>query len=358
VPLTTMEKLSNGISEAIDISANELRISPQRREKLKRELLTFLILGVCGDDLRGFTLRDPSVNPLLKKLLNTIGESNKLPQALRSCYQRAITKKQALREWKVKPRDWDHVHRLVDYDQIEMIRELTKLPEYELPWLSEIEHKYEDLFINLDSRALEDILISVLETYKVPKGKGAPFSEVYGLCLGMTKEKPVYKRGLASHTERYVHIVRAAPQIRAELKPTSCKVNPKSWDALLETAKELFPHYEVVGEFHSHPYTSLGNLTKNKGWEPSKMDREAVPPDVYYMQTRNHQILVHFIVSIAKGKESSPVGTPRGKENVLRFYIGRCHVFIAAYRTLSDGRLEHRRVRLRCPTVTGLGYKH
>jgi hypothetical protein len=318
--------------------------------------MTFEAVVNSGKNLKDFASSVTGIKKTIKDIEVIVGRDCKLPQALYASYSKGISKKQILNEWKIKKRDWDFVHDLVNNDEIEMMEALAETPEGKLPWISEIELKYETLDVILDSHALEDMLLSVLETYKVPKGKGSQYTEVYGLCLGMVRQISTSIRGSREHQHQRIHVVRAAPQIRAQLNPTWCMPNDNSRNALLEASNVLFPQYEVVGEYHSHPFISLSELIKRTGWVPSQSDYQSMPGIFEGIQEQNHRLRVSFIIAIAKGKETSSKGQHKNMENVLRLVIGGCHVFVAAYRILSGGILEQnpKTIRLHCPTITGL----
>jgi hypothetical protein len=359
MPLTTLEKAGNKITRKIDAEYERANISQKMSRILRHELLILLVTGICRDNLQDFASQVFGIKNTIQGIENSLGKNNKLPQALYASYSKGLPNIQIFRDWKIKERDWDYVHGIARHDELSHNEDLrilvaiTETPDYQLPWISEIELNYEDLEVIIDSNALEDMLLSVLETYRVPKGKGAKYTEAYGLCLGMIRltQSRVHKTGGKDHL--HVHVVRVPAQIRAKLSPTSCTPNPESWSELIGASNALFPHYEVVGDFHSHPFPSLNDLLKRKGWEPSPDDRESMPGDVKYMQARNHRIRVSLIVAIAEGHESSSLGQYRNLKNVLRFCIRGCHVFIAAYRVLSDGRLESERIQLKCPAIMG-----
>jgi hypothetical protein len=58
---------------------------------------------------------------------------------------------------------------------------------------------------------------------------------------------------------------------------------------------------------------------------------------------------VSFVIAIAKGRTAAPSGEVPGQPNVFRLNMAGCHVYLSAYRILSDGSMTGEGVVLHRP---------
>lgn len=58
---------------------------------------------------------------------------------------------------------------------------------------------------------------------------------------------------------------------------------------------------------------------------------------------------VSFVIAIAKGRAIRNTKTQSTSKNVVRFTMAGCHVYISAYRILSDGSMSENGVVLQSP---------
>jgi len=140
--------------------------------------------------------------------------------------------------------------------------------------LSEVIAAREEILVDLSRRAFEDMVLPTLEGYQVPKTTKSRFTEVYGLCLGTIRGEKITRRGGGGYRRDYVNVQQAAVQLRAKATKDHVWPNTKSLAIQLAAAKVLFPHLEVIGDFHSHPYNSARSVCRRKGWEPSEEDED------------------------------------------------------------------------------------
>jgi len=115
--------------------------------------------------------------------------------------------------------------------------------------------------VRLEARALQDLLLGAAEGYRVPQGKGFKYAEVYGLRFGGSRGRP----GRDDAREQLVHVSRVATQLRAKGTASSVMPNAKSMKTQLDVATQFFPHLEIVGDYHTHPYDSLSELKRCLG---------------------------------------------------------------------------------------------
>ena len=322
-------------TQAIDRACIERRISPRKRQSMYRSLL-HVLMGEPRvlSNLSAFA-HEAGKRHALDHLSKILGKRCKLWNITKSDLKLVES---IAREAKVDPHDEHHLlHR--DYDSAD------------LGWLAEVEMRHETVEVILDSQALEDMLLGVFETYKVPKSKKEPFSEVFGLCLGMASSNQVTKKGSGTLTRWFVYVEKAVPQIRAKSSQSSVTPSSASINALVETSNSLFPQLEIIGDYHSHPYRSYHQLKAYRGWKASSQDAEST--EVLYRELkssppRKHRMRLSFVIAIAKGRATShPEG--ENEPNILRFNMAGCHVYLSAYRILSNGSMTDKGVVLRRP---------
>jgi hypothetical protein len=290
---------------------------------------------------------------VLKKLVDAIGRKVKIPQVLHASTTKNVSIRNAQAMWRVSDSDLKLVDKIARIAGVDPETEQHLLRRYyssvDLHWLAEVEHQLEEVEVIISSQALEDMLLGVFETYKVPKSKKHPYSEVFGLCLGMASRQKSTKKGQGTRTKWFVYVDKAVPQIRARSYTDSVVPNSKSIEAVVETASSLFPQLEIIGDYHSHPYRDVKDLKEAKGWEASKHD----VADIYWMYRglrnhpkRKHRMRVTFIIAIAKGRSSKQSSRLKGVSSVFRMSIAGCHVYISAYRILSNGIMTNSGVSL------------
>ena len=254
--------------------------------------------------------------------------------------------------WSVHPSEWVYLRELAAWlgEKVARGRPLRLWPG---EWLSEVEEYHEEVSVAVESTALQDMLLGALEAYSVPKGRGARYSEVVGMCFGSVKTQKRSVRGEGSLQVVHVLVRRVALQLRAYTTAGSVAREPRSEAVHLEMAAELFPDLELVGDFHSHPYSSLVELRAKYGWAYSPADEEENQSWIETLASQGHpRPRVSLILAIARAGRARSGKAPG--PNVLRATFGRCHCYLAAYRINRNGTYGTNHVSLRCPTITGL----
>lgn len=307
-------------------------------------------------DLRHFC-QQSEIEKSLEKLFLALGTTVKLPQAIYARIAESASLRQVLRSWNISRSDIKLVNQIVKEAQINphdehhlLLRKHYSPSDFD--WLAEVEYKHESLEVILQNQALEDMLLGAFETYRVPKSKTEPFSEVFGILLGMTTSTRAAKRGEGTHTRHFVHVEKAVPQIRAKSNASSVTPSARSLNALVEAADSLFPQLEIVGDYHSHPYRNYLELKRLKGWSASREDAissAALYHDLNSRKDRPHHMKVSLVIAIANGRGSAIPDRARDKNNLYHLKMAGCHVMITAYRILSNGAMTPRQVTLRLP---------
>ncbi|HPH66238.1 MAG TPA: hypothetical protein PLF40_10855 [Kofleriaceae bacterium] len=269
--------------------------------------------------------------------------------------------------WKAIDRDEDFTHRrlagaiailakrptmthralckLVGTNLTDLRYALNLLKEYEIQF-AEIETEigirstvvayFQTMRLRIEPRALEDILLAAAESYLVSPGRGARYSEVFGLCFGSSRRVDNGKLGETIE----IGISRVATQLRARATSSSVNPNERSFEAQFQVARQFFPHLSVVGNYHTHPYNNLATLKANKGWVYSPSDGDTLPWFVDQMAQHHSVPYFSLIVAVASGSRQAAVrDTTRviTRNNVAQFAIGDLYFRIGAYRICLDG---------------------
>jgi hypothetical protein len=223
----------------------------------------------------------------------------------------------------------------------------------ELGCLADVVADREEVVVYLSHRALEDMVLATLEGYQVPKTLKSRFTEVYGLCLGMVRDDKLSRKGGGKYWRRHVYVQQAPVQIRAKATKDHVWPNSRSLATQLEAAKVLFPHLEVIGDFHSHPYQSARNIRRGKKWEPTEDDEDFNYGWIKTMRDYHHNPRVGFIIAIGKQKRASRDMMSSTNSNVCFKSIGGNLIAISVYRILQDASYETEAtaIKLRIPEL-------
>jgi|GEM_PF-1834218 len=302
------------------------------RLELRRELAHTLYTGrPMGKSITGRPL-----SRILRRIQRQIAADDyRLPRAWYEKCAYGSSKGTIAYRWKVHKREIRCLEDL--WSDLEYgISEYRRLIRSEkVKWRHAVDELHEDVTILLDERAIRDTLLLALEAYAVPKGKGAPFTEVYGICFGSTRSNEERRRGHGKHTSRYVSVRGVWTQVRAEGFSNRVTYDLRSLDTQMTVVNYLIPQLDIVADFHTHPYDEVRHLLKYKGWRYSSADESTMPSWVAQLRSNNYHPVASLIMALAKGKRK--ICTPgKIRPNVVRFSVGKYHVYLAGYRICGD----------------------
>lgn len=329
---------------------------PARRRAALEGLLKLLVTAETPPHLAGLTNGGEQIRGLrthLSALERHLQYHSQLPEALCARYKYKHSQARTIERYSIGRRTWAYFH--------ELARELEWEPDLHIPqisyehfdWHDELEERFARVEVILDSLALEGMLLSALEGYLSPRKARRKGYEVYGVNLGMTRQ--VHHRSLRDglRITRYISVMRAQPQLSADATYGFVEPNTASLRALLRTVRTLYPHYQAVGDFHSHPYDDLAALDAKRGWEYTASDEQSNIEIAHTMSEMGQHVLVTFVIAIARGKQRVNPRPYKGMRNTLQVSVGDCRVIIAAYRSLESGRLTANNIRLRLAGPAG-----
>ena len=273
-------------------------------------------------------------------------EKSTIPEALCARYHYKLSEPRSRSQYKVSSGAWAFIHRLAKEIGWELALNIPLIPYETLPWHDSLEERFVDLKVVLDSLALEGMLISAMEGYLSPRSRRRKGYEVYGINLGMMRDVPHKRQRTGTRKTRYISVMRSQPQLSAEGQYEFVEPNPRSLDAILTVTQALYPQYQAVGHFHSHPYDDLAEMERKEGWRFSSSDEEINQDFAQVMNEMHQRIAATFIVGICRSGQSITRSHFHGRLNTIQMSINGCRVIVAAYRSLGSGRLTESNIRL------------
>lgn len=329
-------------------------LSPRQAESLQAELLGLLLSPETpGRRLYDFCARHRGLRRRLSEAAVLSAVQSRLPHALYACYVKRCPERICFERYPgVQPSDWRFVHAYAEELGKDLPTEVVNVarPRGTSPdWVVRAEADFEEVEVHVEPAALEAMILSVYETYKVPQSSRGPgFTETYGVCFGTRSVQTIARRGRGSTDLVKIHLQRSVPQLRARATSGSVSPDMRSTGLFLEVGSRLFRHCEIVGEFHSHPYRDLTELKNAGGWNHSREDQAYVHQQVDAWRRLRQNPRVFLICAVARGKSSSLDRLAAKSANVFTFHLSACRFYLAAYRILPNGDLADDGIALHC----------
>lgn len=151
------------------------------------------------------------------------------------------------------------------------------------------------LDITIEDHVIPQLLTSALEAYDIqhPMGrKKLDRLETFGLLWGYV---------IPEREDRSPRVISSLATVETSALRKNDSVQPDldSLNLKIEFVRKYWPHLEVVGTFHSHPYSSLKETREIRGWEGSDGDFEFWP-SIHESLFPATPFLAHLIVTVAK----------------------------------------------------------
>ncbi|GGW57070.1 hypothetical protein [Alishewanella tabrizica] len=192
------------------------------------------------------------------------------------------------------------------------------------------------MLVVIEDHVIPSLLTSAMEAYEFEhkthsRGKGKRKLETFGLLWGYVipekNGKPA--KVVATNATIETSALRHEEWVRPE---------PESIQAKKELINSYWPHLELVGSFHSHPYDELDDVISARGWQCSDGDRKFFPwfHEVICPEQPN---IAHVIVTVTQLKKSSKaiINRIESKEaDGISVSTGYRKFWINAYATQQD----------------------
>jgi len=338
----------------------ERRFGPRRAPLRRhlREVVRSLLLARVTVSLQTLAEQDEvrGLRTHLTQLGHYLARGSYLPEALCAHYRYRMSRARSQNRYGISDTEWVFVHRLAGeagLDLEALYHQSNGVDVARCPWHDALEEGIEDVVVSLDLRAFDDMLLCALEGYLSPLAGRAKGREVCGINLGMTSERREEKRGVGGTVTRFVHVARSQPQMSALGTMREVGPNITSIEVLLDAAHKLFPQYDVVGDFHSHPFDSLEQMRAHRGWRYSPEDERSGRDWFDVLADLGARPWVTFVVAVARNPRSVRLGPYRGLPNTVQTSAGNCRIVVAAYRVLGSGAYSARNIRLHIPGIQG-----
>lgn len=189
--------------------------------------------------------------------------------------------------------------------------------------------------IIVEDQVLPVLMSAAIEAFdhehKTPRGKGASGLETYGLLWGYvipSKSEDKANKIVVTTATIETSAVRHQDWVQPNLESIEAK------KALIE---QYWPHLELVGTFHSHPYETLEDVNETKGWRASEGDR-AHWPSVHSELVTNQPLMAHLVFTVTELKKSGwafPSEIVAKDHNGLTFTAGKKKLWLNSYASVS-----------------------
>ena len=331
-------------------------VQPDRFKSSIGDLLHLLWTGVAPQHLVELSQQGAvrGLKKHLRLLCRYMENESPLPKALCAHYKFDMPIKMALSRYRVRKTDWKLVHDLAfayGLDTDLYIRGTALYAKGVGAWHDDLERELVRVHVSLEKSALDEILVACLEGYLSPRMGRKKGYEVYGLNLGMTRGVTEMTPRMGRKEGYFVHVMRSQPMLSAEGRPSEVIPRAKSRDAILQATRTLYPHFEVIGDWHSHTYDSLSQMVRARGWLPSKTDERFNHHWVEELTALGHRPMVAFIVALAHSDKRVGMSHFRGEPNTLQVSINNCRIVIGVHRILMTKRYYSENIHLRVPGV-------
>ena len=125
-----------------------------------------------------------------------------------------------------------------------------------------------------------------------------------------------------------------------------------------DIVNSYWPHLELLGSFHTHPYENLQEVRQINGYYASPGDRTT-------MEAGGEKIALILTIATLGKKSDNGTRYKDGHRNCFQFTLGKLRLWLTAYATYDDedgnilctnDRTED--VTIDCPVLAGLRWEH
>ncbi len=336
----------------------EAALGPRRKQNGLGRRVYLELLGVLNGTGRFETIPGsiPNTTGLTERIYKHVADATDfaLPRAVYECAYYDTSVDSLINRGRLHRSEWSYLTKLA--------RGLNVAPSFgqdvvdDPPhWMIDVDESRNELRVWIRELSLQDMLLAAMESYLVPDGSGRPSTEVYGIVFGSFREAEQSRGRSRRITHLDVNVERVCIQQRAKGTPSEVVADARSEATQLAMGEELFPYWQVLGDFHTHAYRTLSELVRSGGWHYSGADEQVNIEWTAKLRQRGHNPRVALILAIARAARGGTGSREEwnGLPHVLRTRIGKCHCFISAYRIRPDGRYSTDGISLKCPHLAG-----
>jgi hypothetical protein len=314
---------------------------------LLRELLrTLETVGVEGDRkllvAAARKIRAKALFDVYQELLTEQGEA--LAKTIYSISSLGMPSASARKLFGAKVTDLREASRLAQKVGVRLGTYASRVDPRTTPWAANVLRGRQRITLVVTQEALQDLIFVAAEGYRVPKGASRPkgkgrhravFTEVYGLCFGtinqQLQESPWKVR------EVFYTVERCVPQLRAHMRTSAVNWNSESIKVQHDVASRLSPQWQILGDFHSHPYRDLAAMRAARGWEFSAADERVNQNFTGELERLGHRPVIGLVIAVAKkGKAVSASEVHGHGPHTARFTLGPFEYVLGAWVNPTD----------------------
>ncbi len=190
-------------------------------------------------------------------------------------------------------------------------------------------------YIKISEDALIQLILNGLEAYSVShlgKKKARTRLETYGLLWGHEIQLPNNNGTL--YSIELISIDTSAKRGR-----NYCNYSDSALELKRDVMTSFWPHYDFLGDVHTHPYKNYKNVEDKKLYEFSKGDINDLKDRCNYW--KKHKYRVGLVLTIAQMRREGTKGSKYLKENLIEFTLGNYRLWIKCYIVLYENSEEN-----------------
>lgn len=107
--------------------------------------------------------------------------------------------------------------------------------------------------------------------------------------------------------------------------------DPAAMKALADTMDLMNPQYELLGDFHTHPYDDLDKVNQAKGWEWSRQDKRYFKENFVWEHTNNMPLFLICAITRMQRVRENYDAVAYDRNGVLTLNVGQFRIWINAY---------------------------
>jgi len=208
--------------------------------------------------------------------------------------------------------------------------------------------------IRISEDALIQICLNGLEAYSIShKGNNQQRNrlETYGLLWGYEVPLPGEKK---LYSVEFVSIDTSAEQDHQSVDP-----NDQSLELKRELITSFWPHYDFLGDVHTHPYEHYSDVITIKGYELSNADTKRIENNTDYWSSYNYR--AGLVLTVSRLQRKPRRGHRRLDDSTLEFVLGKYRLWLKGYivykenNQLKVSSADDSKVSLECSALLGLG---
>lgn len=180
-------------------------------------------------------------------------------------------------------------------------------------------------YIRISENALIQLVLNGLEAYSVfhqGKKKAETRLETYGLLWG-------HETHLSNNNDILYSIELISVDTSAERSRNFCNPNDSALQLKRDIMTSFWPHYDFLGDFHTHPYKKYTDVTKNKCYNYSAGDVKSL--EDYSDYWKNYNYRVGLVLTIALLSKEGTKGFEHTQNNLIEFTLGNYRLWIKGY---------------------------